>query len=188
MTDTSTIRLARPSDVFAYAAHVVRHIEASGRGGEIHYAPVATVKRDEIVASSDRRWRTPVEEPGWGRSFIIVEPSRDLPGPPEHVLGHLDVRNENLPSRWHRVTLSLGLDREVRGRGVGRALSIAALAWLRESTRVEVVDLGVFAHNAAARALYTKLGFRETGYVADAFRLSDGTRIDDIQMSLELTR
>ncbi len=182
------IRLARPSDVFAYATHVAKHLAASGRAGEIHYAPVESVKRDEIVANTDRRWRTSLDEPGWGRAWIVVEARAELPGPAEHVVGHLDLRNDGLPSRWHRATLAIGLDPEVRGKRIGESLSVAALDWLRESTKVEIVDLGVFSHNHAARALYTKLGFREIGFVRDAFRLSDGARIDDIQMARVIQR
>ena len=182
------IRLARPSDVIGYATHVVGHLTASGRDREIHYAPVEAVNRDEIVANADRRWRTPLEDPGWGRSWIVVEPRVDPPGPSERVTGHLDVRNDALPARSHRATMAIGLEPEVRGKRLGEALSLAALEWLREHTKVEIVDLGVFSHNPAARALYMKLGFREIGFVRDAFRLSDGTRIDDILMTLTLRR
>lgn len=50
------------------------------------------------------------------------------------------------------------------------------LAWM---------DLGEFAHNAPARALYAKLGFVEVGTTRDRFRI-DGQEIEDIAMTRAL--
>lgn len=100
----------------------------------------------------------------------------------------MDVRGSELKASAHRASYSIGLDREQRGKGLGEALTVLALDWLRIETAIEYVDLGVFTHNPAARALYRKLGFRETGLTEDAFRLSDGTRIDDVSMSLRIQR
>jgi len=47
------------------------------------------------------------------------------------------------------------------------------------------IDLGVFAHNEAARALYKSVGFVEVGTVKDQFRV-DGVSIDDVSMTLAL--
>jgi len=57
--------------------------------------------------------------------------------------------------------------------------------WALKETSLAWIDLGVFAHNLAARRLYERLGFRETGRSRDAFRIDD-ERIDDIQMVLDL--
>jgi RimJ/RimL family protein N-acetyltransferase len=43
----------------------------------------------------------------------------------------------------------------------------------------------VFAGNARARKLYQRMGFIETGWVRDCFRI-DGVTIDDISMVLDL--
>jgi RimJ/RimL family protein N-acetyltransferase len=47
---------------------------------------------------------------------------------------------------------------------------------------VEWVDLGVFSDNVKARRLYERLGFEQVGLVRDAFRLTDGTSLDDVLM------
>jgi RimJ/RimL family protein N-acetyltransferase len=53
---------------------------------------------------------------------------------------------------------SLWLDPEVRGYGLARELITAALDWARRSN-ARVVYLRVAAENAAARAVYARLGF-----------------------------
>jgi len=50
---------------------------------------------------------------------------------------------------------------DVRGRGVGRALLDAAVAWIREHDRLPVLDV-VPAHTAAVR-LYERSGWRTVG-------------------------
>ena len=49
-----------------------------------------------------------------------------------------------------------------RGRGVGSALMTAAIEWAR-AEGLHKLSLSVFAHNAAAIALYRKCGFVEEG-------------------------
>ena len=57
---------------------------------------------------------------------------------------------------------SLWLEPAARGRGLGYALTMAAVEWAR-SENVRVVTLRVEAANAAARAVYEHLGFDVTG-------------------------
>lgn len=72
-----------------------------------------------------------------------------------------------------------------RGRGIGSALVEACLAWAREAGAARVV-LQVFPHNTAARALYRKHGFAETGGAARAFRRASGEVWDAIRMERPL--
>lgn len=48
---------------------------------------------------------------------------------------------------------------EARGRGVGRALLLAAIERARALSGVEQIHLAVTTHNSAARALYVSVGF-----------------------------
>jgi RimJ/RimL family protein N-acetyltransferase len=56
------------------------------------------------------------------------------------------------------------------------ARGVVTLSW---------IDLRVFAHNAAGRALYRNLGFSEVGTLVDRFRI-DGQIIDDVIMTLRV--
>jgi ribosomal protein S18 acetylase RimI-like enzyme len=78
----------------------------------------------------------------------------------------------------------MGIERAHRGQGHGRGLLAAAIAWAREAG-LAWLDLGVFAHNPRARALYRSVGFVEVGTTRDRYRV-DGRQIDDVAMALRL--
>ncbi|WP_125806804.1 N-acetyltransferase [Actinoplanes sp. ATCC 53533] len=50
---------------------------------------------------------------------------------------------------------------DVRRRGYGRAIMLAAERWCHDNA-LRSIGLRVFAHNTGARALYEQLGFTET--------------------------
>ncbi|MFF0374021.1 GNAT family N-acetyltransferase [Actinoplanes missouriensis] len=69
---------------------------------------------------------------------------------------------------WIKVTrgtafiYNIAVEPDVRRRGYGRAIMLAAEDWCRDNG-VTRIGLHVFAHNTGARALYEQLGFVETG-------------------------
>ena len=72
-----------------------------------------------------------------------------------------------------------------RSRGVGSALLAAAIDWAREQG-LHKLSLWVFAHNAAAIALYRKFGFVEEGRRVKQYRRASGELWDAIDMGLLL--
>ena len=81
--------------------------------------------------------------------------------------------------------LAMLVERGWRGRGVGSALVAAAI----EAARIKglhKLSLDVFAHNAAAIALYHKFGFVEEGRRVAQYRRSSGELWDSIVMGLLL--
>jgi len=81
--------------------------------------------------------------------------------------------------------LGMLVHRGWRGRGVGAALVAAAVDWAR-THRLHKLCLEVFAHNAAAIALYRKCGFVEEGRRAQQYRRASGELWDSIVMGLAL--
>jgi ribosomal protein S18 acetylase RimI-like enzyme len=77
------------------------------------------------------------------------------------------------------------VDRGWRGRGVGSALMQAAIGLARERS-LHKLCLEVFAHNAAAIALYRKCGFVEEGRRTRQYRRTSGELWDSIVMGLPL--
>ncbi len=69
-------------------------------------------------------------------------------------------------SRWDHGTVGaiheLVVDPEYQGRGLGRALLLHGMAYLR-SRGCRVCELWVGEHNERARAIYQALGFQENG-------------------------
>lgn len=81
--------------------------------------------------------------------------------------------------------LGMLVDREWRGRGVGSALIQSAVAWAREHG-LHKLSLEVFAHNAAAIALYRKCGFVAEGRRVKHYRRASGELWDCLIMGLPL--
>jgi ribosomal protein S18 acetylase RimI-like enzyme len=81
--------------------------------------------------------------------------------------------------------IGMAVTREWRGRGVGSALLTAAIEWARERG-LHKLSLSVFAHNAAAIALYRKFGFVEEGRRVKQYRRASGELWDAIEMGLLL--
>lgn len=68
---------------------------------------------------------------------------------------------------WIKVTrdsafvYNVAVEPDLRRRGYGRAIMLAAERWCRDNALTRI-GLRVFAHNTGARALYEQLGFTET--------------------------
>ncbi len=72
-----------------------------------------------------------------------------------------------------------------RGRGVGRALLEAAIAWAHSRGATKVV-LEVFTHNAPAIALYRRCGFREVASPLRSYPRRTGEIYSAVAMELPL--
>src|SRR5579864_8392509 len=97
------------------------------------------------------------------------------------VIGMLHVE----ASRHGFGEIGMLVERGWRGRGVGSALLLAAISLAREQG-LHKLCLEVFAHNAAAIALYRKHGFAEEGRRARQYRRASGELWDSIVMGLAL--
>jgi RimJ/RimL family protein N-acetyltransferase len=167
------------ADLPALVTHIARHSAESGRGGDLIFRPRSSDAPIDDLATIERHkigWAQPLDEPYWLRTWGVVLG--------REIVGHLDLHGGRLPSEFHRAMLGMGVERGSRGKGFGRALLAAAIAWARNA-ELAWLDLGVFAHNERARALYAAVGFVEVGVTRDRFRV-DGMMIDDVAMVLAL--
>jgi len=166
-------------DLPALVAHIARHSAESGRDGDPIFRPRSTDAPIDELAAIDRHrlgWSQALDEPYWLRTWGVVVG--------REIRGHLDLHGGRMPSELHRAMLGMGVERRWRGKGHGRALLAAAIAWARNA-ELAWLDLGVFAHNTRARALYRAVGFVEVGTTPDRFRVDDAV-IDDVAMALAL--
>lgn len=99
----------------------------------------------------------------------------------DRVIGWCDVRRKPATFLKHSGVLGMGVVREHRGHGVGRALLERTLAACvaRGLSRVE---LQVRVDNGAAIALYTKAGFVAEG-IAWSYLVIDGVAHDALLMA-----
>lgn len=180
-TEAATdIRPALPRDADAFARYLVEHLAESGREGSTHFAPSRSLARIDVRTAAEARWSRRLDEALWGRTFLLVAGER--------VVGHLELRGGRIPAEMHRATLGMGVLRRHTGQGHGRRLIAAAVAWARDEAGLAWIDLGVFASNPRARALYLRMGFVEQGVRPDAFRIDAGLAVDDVLMALDLRR
>lgn len=98
------------------------------------------------------------------------------------LVGWADITPATRDATRHIGTLGMGVLEPHRGRGIGRRLLEAAIehAW---STGLKRIELEVFVDNAAAVALYEKLGFAHEGRLRMA-RLIDDVYRDVYRMAL----
>jgi RimJ/RimL family protein N-acetyltransferase len=100
----------------------------------------------------------------------------------EPVVGHLGLN----PNGSGVMYLGMVIGADYRGRGVGTAMMLAAIEWARAQNGVHKIELEVWPHNAAAIALYRKVGFQVEGRRRRQYRRRNGELWDAILMGLVL--
>lgn len=183
MSSELAIAVARPieSDAEALASFIARHSPESGQNGMPHFGISRKANPGEIAENSLARWNRRLDEPNWGRCWLLWSSG------PRSVVGHCELRGGRAAAELHRAVLGMGILQAHTHQGWGTRLVAEAIAWAR-ARDLAWIDLGVFENNLPARGLYKKMGFVEVGARSDAFHLEDGTVITDIHMALDLRR
>ncbi|HWK55114.1 MAG TPA: N-acetyltransferase [Hyphomicrobiales bacterium] len=162
----------------ALEAHLQRHRLESGNS-DIHFMPFAPGSSHGPRGINLESALLPLDTPGWQRWFCAREIGSG------NIVGHVNLKSDSLETGLHRCELGIGIERAFRGQGLGKRLMNHAIAFARNSEHLTWIELKVFAHNSAARALYRQLGFEEVGMVPDRFRIL-GESIDDAIMILNV--
>ena len=98
------------------------------------------------------------------------------------VVGGLGLHMAGVPGV---ASLGMSIVADARGRGGGRALMDAAMAWLQDSD-MHKVELEVWPDNERAIGLYERYGFEVEGTRRDHYRRRDGTLRSSLIMALLL--
>lgn len=99
------------------------------------------------------------------------------------LLGELSFQAPKLRRIAHRGRMSILVDPNWRGRGVGELLIRTLLEWAETHPLVEKIRLGVLSTNPGAIRLYTRLGFTEECRRPREFKLPGNRYADDILMT-----
>lgn len=175
-----SIRPLKDADVPLYLEHFARHRAESGRG-DYHFMPFEPGDGNGPRGPNPDKLSQLVTEPGWQRYWVAVDEYR------QQIIGHVNLKGSPLRSALHRCELGIGIERAWRVQGLGMRLMTVAIDFALQSPSIAWIDLGVFAHNHNAAALYRKLGFRELTTVEDRFRM-EGQAIADIMMTLNVEK
>jgi len=112
--------------------------------------------------------------------LILFAEAVDRPG---EIVGGLDVVRFRRLKQRHVAALGMMVDAAWRGRGLGRAMLEAAVAWAAAHPEIERLELGVFAQNPGARRLYESCGFVAEGVKPGAARQLSGESLDEVIMA-----
>lgn len=100
----------------------------------------------------------------------------------DEIIGDLGVTLVRPHFKYlHRGYLGMSIRQQYTSLGLGSFMMKLALEQAKENG-FEQVELGVYADNERAQHLYKKMGFVECGRTPHAFKLPDGTYLDEILM------
>ncbi len=102
------------------------------------------------------------------------------------LVGTVGVGRSARRKERHKATIrAVYVAPEVRGRGVARALLVAAIERARSMVGIEVLQLSVGTDNLHARSLYASLGFETYGIERHALKI-EHQYVDEALMALRL--
>lgn len=100
----------------------------------------------------------------------------------DRIAGHLNICMDARPRRRHTAWFGLAVHADMHSRGIGSALMKELLHQSDNWLNITKMELGVFADNERAIALYRRFGFVEEGrLVDDVFK--NGRYCDTILMA-----
>lgn len=169
-------------DIDTYLQCVVAVDAESGVDGAGHSHPYSLSDPFDMQTAPARertRWSTGIDDPGWRRAWGLFDQGE--------LVGHVHLAGGMLRSDLHRVSVGMGVLSSHRRQGGGTLLLHSAIAWARNQSCIDWIDLGVFSDNPGAQALYAGQGFQVLGRTPDRFRV-DGRTLDEIWMTLDVAR
>ncbi len=179
MTERNIILLS-DSLLLRYVDYLHAHMSESGINGNLIYTPFPLNyehPKELMVKNISENLKKSFNETRWERTFICLENDK--------IIAHAALKGHHLDAALHRCELGLGMNKGVRGQGLGKQILSYSIDWIKQNSPIEYIDLYVFSHNIAAIKLYTQLSFSQIGVNRDMFRVN-GQSIDDNRMTLKL--
>lgn len=161
------IRSAHPDDAEAALAYV---------RGVVEETEFFIIEPDELPATVDEERafiQDHVDNPG--KILLLAEAEG-------HIIGNVRLEAGAFRRIAHKGNLSLAVNKEWRGRGIGTALVRVLLEWAETHPVIEKVCLEVFADNLRAIRLYKHLGFVEQGFGSKEVKRGPGHYADVLWM------
>jgi RimJ/RimL family protein N-acetyltransferase len=174
------IRNAGPEHLEAFFVYLNDHLIDNGGAGNVLFMPMARGARfpEDRQDAFKAALATPMNQPGWRRLWLALAEDGS-------IAGHIDLRARPDRLSQHRVMLGMGVQRNFRQIGLGKALIEVAADWAAAQGNIGWIDLEVLSVNLAARRLYTDCAFVQTGEIADLFRI-DGNAYGEVCMSRKI--
>lgn len=100
------------------------------------------------------------------------------------VVGYIYTDKSKVKSQCHIRSFTMGVDKTVRGVGIGKNLLNKVITWAKKDSTIEKISLGVLSINKPAIELYESQGFSIEGKLLKEYKISNNNYIDDIYMML----
>ena len=179
IAESINIRLLTLDDVEDWLKQCAILDSESGEDG-IYFGPYnrgVPFSIDKIRKKTIKLWSCDFSEPGWRRAWGIFDDGK--------IVGSAQIAAGDLPTNLHRVHLGLGIYSQYRNLGLGQRLFDTIIHWCRNESTISWIDLGVFSGNDYAKIVFEKVGFKEIGYIKDAWFI-DGHSIGETLMTLNV--
>jgi len=176
------IRLLELCDADKFSNHYVTVLNQSGIEGRPVYnffEPGTFELTASAKANFIERIKSDLTSLSWEKVFVCAK--KDV------IRGHLSLRGSKVPQSSHRVLLMMAIENGFTGQGLGSQLLEHAISWCTSNSLIDWIDLGVFAQNEPAIALYKKFGFEKISLKRDAFRV-ERESIDVVDMTYKIAR
>lgn len=103
----------------------------------------------------------------------------------EDLAGSCEINFHTGIKTAHRASIAIALLKDYWNLGVGSAM-LAELVNAAQNRGVEIMELDFIAGNDRARRLYEKFGFHIVAEIPKAFKLKDGTYLNEFHMQKHL--
>jgi RimJ/RimL family protein N-acetyltransferase len=135
---------------------------------------------------ADSRWRSVGDERRYIRALLrYADAALLVAESDDELVGRLSITRDPHPASSHVADLGLMVAASHRRRGIGSTLMQGAEHWARRAG-IAKLELHVFPHNAAAIALYEKLGYEREGFRKRHYKRPDARFVDAILMAKQI--
>lgn len=161
-------------DLEEFYHHRCRMVELNKNSDGAYFTPREYPKEKNVFISEmkDSLFGDKTMQYSWG---VFVD---------QKILGTCDLFIYKRPQLQHRVSFGIGIEKSLQGKGLGKEISLIAINFAKD-LGAEYIDLGVLEGNIRAKSLYESLGFNETGFVEDNYRIH-GSKVGHYTMALKL--
>lgn len=136
-----------------------------------------------LTTSSDEFDKTVEQQRDWMEKILANDKETMLVAETSKgIVGWIVFFSQNRIRLSHTGSFGMMIDKNFRGKGIGKLLIKGLLDWAESNPLIEKVSLGVFSTNERAIALYKRMGFIEEGRKIKEFKMDNGDYVDDILM------
>ncbi|MHA1689737.1 MAG: GNAT family N-acetyltransferase [Promethearchaeota archaeon] len=132
-----------------------------------------------LTEQEKRSWYDHVKK---GHEICVVAEYPALKNP-HNIIGQCEISNSEWDAASHVGILGIIVRKELRNRGVGRALIDFAVREAKRINNKKKIILSCFSNNKRALHLYKKLGFKKVGVRKKQFYLNSAYH-DEVLMEL----